>query len=245
MAAGDVLFVKGTGGIADIGTAGGFLGHVMVVLSTPRKLQSTGFEARELMAAWPSLNLSHVVRIETLESTRAHSGLHRSEMLLKLEPGSGRFVLVGEISDAGREFTLVEDEEVQLWQSPPELRAHLRPEAMAVVLCEMKACEKSWSLSTAARAVLRSAVIAEVPQGTRGRQALLREVQDCWMAAPICTSVVVVFWQRYLSRIAKFTGQHELDLIADWMPLKADRGLPGDLVSTMRQCGWVQVDGVP
>ena len=32
-----------------------------------------------------------------------------------------------------------------------------------------------------------------------------------------------------------------LDFILKWMPLKADRGLPGDLVTAMQSAGWVRV----
>jgi len=99
-------------------------------------------------------------------------------------------------------------------------------------------------LATAARALLKTAAVSRSKSLRNGmsRAQLLRELQDCWDEAPICTSVVVVFWQQYLCMHARATGQQELDLILKWMPLKADRGLPGDLVNAMRRSGWVAME---
>jgi len=84
------------------------------------------------------------------------------------------------------------------------------------------------------RAVLRSATLDEAP----GSNTLLDEIQRCWASPPICTSVVIVFWQRYLCKVAAATGQTEVELILKLMPLKADRTLPGELMAGIRQCGW-------
>merc|ERR1711967_129789 len=103
---------------------------------------------------------------------------------------------------------------------------------------DMVSCEASWSLTTAARAVFKSAKLSR-------RRDLLGKVQGYWDSAPICTSVVISFWQRYLCRFAKATGQRETDLILKWMPLKADRVLPGELIETMRKCGWSNIKRMP
>jgi len=36
-----------------------------------------------------------------------------------------------------------------------------------------------------------------------------------------------------------------VDLIMRFMPLKSDRALPGDLLRSMRECGWVSMPHVP
>lgn len=127
---------------------------------------------------------------------------------------------------------------MEVWQSPAELRSQLRMDCIDAVLADMVSCEASWSLTTAFRAVTRSAKLSR-------RRDLLGKVQGYWESAPICTSVVTSFWQRYLCSYAHATGQRETDLILKWMPLKADRVLPGELIDTMRSCGWCNIKRVP
>jgi hypothetical protein len=232
-----VFFVRGSGGIADIGTTGGFLGHVLVVLAAPQPLRAS--DKADIQSAMPSIDTSRVWRVSTLESTRSHAGLHCCEMLLHIQPKTGRFSFVGELSADGSTLSLFENNEtVELWQSPADLRSQLRVDIMGQVLAEMKAAEQNWSYATAARAVLKSAAL----RGSKNRATLLRDMQECWNEAPICTSIVVIFWQRYLCHFAQAVGQRELDLVLKWMPLFADRGLPGDLTSSMKKCGWTCLD---
>lgn len=243
------MFVQGNGGFAEIGTNGGFMGHVVVVLAAPTRFVRHTNEAAALQAQWPAIDLTQVWRLETIESARGHPGLHRATLLLYVEPRSGRFVLVGEMPHGTQDdvFYIIEKEKVDVWQSPPDLRIRLRADALETVLAEMKASEQSWSLATAARAVLKTAAVHRSKSLRNGmnRAQLLRELQDCWDEAPICTSVVIVFWQRYLCMHARATGQQELDLILRWMPLKADRGLPGDLLAAMRRSGWIPLERQP
>ncbi|CAK0865334.1 unnamed protein product [Prorocentrum cordatum] len=76
-------------------------------------------------------------------------------------------------------------------------------------------------------------------------------VRASWTREPICTSIIIVFWQRYLCELAAATqgecapSLSGLDLILQWMPLKADRGLPGDLLGVLRSRGWACVSQVP
>jgi len=212
------------------------MGHVLVVLAAPQPLRTS--DIADIQSAMPSINTSRIWRVPTVESTRGHAGLHCCEMLLYVQPKSGRFSFVGELSTDGSSLALVENEAVELWQSPTEVRSQLRVDIMGQVLAEMKATEQSWSYATAARAVLKSAAL----RGSKNRATLLRDMQECWDEAPICTSIVVVFWQRYLCHFARTVGQRELDLVLKLMPLFADRGLPGDLTSSMRKCGWNCLD---
>merc|ERR1740130_2021381 len=103
---------------------------------------------------------------------------------------------------------------------------------MTQVLSDMKDNEASWSHFTAALAVLASAKL-ESAEGVQPEQTM-EMVRGCWKREPICTSVVIIFWQRYLCELVAGSEQQALDLILRWMPLKADRGLPGDLLGAMR-----------
>lgn len=102
----------------------------------------------------------------------------------------------------------------------------------------------NWSWTTAARAVLRA---DDHLNECNDKGQLLQEIQDCWAMDPICTSVVIHFWQRCLCKLATIMGNPRhgtkskpVDLILHWLPLKADRSLPGILLDTMRRCGWTK-----
>jgi len=79
------------------------------------------------------------------------------------------------------------------------------------------------------------------------RHQLMKETESCWFCDPICTSVVIIFWQRYLCKLADHLNKDKshdslciesADLILQFMPLKADRVLPGELHKVLRSCGW-------
>merc|ERR1712000_207818 len=89
---------------------------------------------------------------------------------------------------------------------------------------------------TAFRAFFSSADLSRTLDG----EDFLIHVKALWEAAPICTSVPITFWQRYLCRLAKGCNASAAELIRKWMPLAADRSLPGELCSTMRKCGWTR-----
>lgn len=237
---GDVLFVKGDGQISELGTTGGWMGHVLIVRGEPKLVSRQWFEEWNVNVAWPTQSVTHIWKVPTIESTRCAEGLHRCEMLVHIQL-DGTLVLLGELAATDEntlEFSQIDEEAVEVWQSPPELRSQLRMDCIHDVLTDMVSCEASWSLTTAARAVFKSAKLSR-------RRDLLGKVQGYWDSAPICTSVVISFWQRYLCAFARATGQRETDLILKWMPLKADRVLPGELIETMRRCGWCKIKRIP
>lgn len=230
---GDVLFVEGNGRVAQIGTSGGLMGHVLVALGPLTALDVASVE--ELVAVCPHLDGACMWRVETLESCRQRAGLHQAEMILRVEPATGRMLLVAEL--ANNSMTILSDESVEIFQSPPKVRSQLDGRIVSEVVNEMKECEQNWSFRTAARAFFTSAPV----RAATDRTHLLDELQRCWDVAPICTSIVIVFWQRCLCRIAIATGQPQIEMILRYMPLKADRGLPGELVRAMRRCRWITV----
>jgi len=248
---GDVLFVKGSGGLVELGTAGGLLGHVMLVAEPPRQVIHDSDEGRWLEPVWPKGHrpqgpaAEEVWRLSTVESTRSHNGLHEADVLLHVDRRTRKLILIGEIIGSHVEIC---GEVAELWQTPEELQSLLNSRLLREVLGEMRAQSASWSWATAARAVLRSADTF----GDHGdKRQLLREITECWASDPICTSVVIGFWQRCLCRLAAagvpVGGQRPdpADLVLRWMPIKADRSLPGTLLETMKRCGWIQKLTIP
>jgi len=255
-AAGDMLCVRGNGRLERIGASGGFLGHVLLVLGPPQRIARHSELGTWLSGVWPSGSPTEVWQVPTLESTSQEAGLHQASMLLRVDEDTSQILLFGELpaTDANEVFA-IDEQVVEVWQCPSELRALLTRDIVEKVLADMKACEASWSLKTAARAVLLSASHFH----SAGKAAVLKEVRACWSAEPICTSVIITFWQRCLCQLAWAAESggacsalrspkgfsHPTDLILRWMPLKADRGLPGELMQAMRSCGWKAVTKAP
>lgn len=238
---GDIVFVKGNGRFQTIGANGGFMGHVMIALAPPVRVDFDSPMAKTLAPLWPA-GACCLWRLHTAESTRSASGLHQAEMLLYVDACS-RMYLVGELSLDHSDLARVDMEALQIWQSPRPLREQMNSDLVAAVLSEMHACQGQWSYATAARALLLSGGRCD----SKEKPALLHEAKACWKSAPICTTVVIVFWQRYLCKYAKQQGigADPADLIRKWMPLKADRTLPGTLQQVLRECQWKIRDRAP
>eukprot|EP00747_Dinoflagellata_sp_TGD_P031620 gnl/TRDRNA2_/TRDRNA2_135429_c0_seq1.p1 gnl/TRDRNA2_/TRDRNA2_135429_c0~~gnl/TRDRNA2_/TRDRNA2_135429_c0_seq1.p1 ORF type:complete len:326 (-),score=59.94 gnl/TRDRNA2_/TRDRNA2_135429_c0_seq1:67-936(-) len=228
------------------------MGHVLLVTSTPRSISRDSEEAHEVQAAWPPGNVPEMWIVHTIESTRSAHGLHEADLMMYVDRVTGKLILMAEMVGEHQEhINLTEGEELELWQSPWELRQKMRVDLMVEVLRDMKEHEADWSTITAARAWLQSARVV----ARNDSQMTLDKIQSCWTRAPICTSVVIVFWQRYLYRLGTLEGPPgpqipgqkilPLDLILRWMPLKADRGLPGELLGVMKEVGWVSVSQIP
>jgi len=244
MLPGDVLSSEAQGGgrIWDIGRAGGFMGHTFVVTSRPRRIgwNARFAEEQNVEAIWPKCEngeVSEIWALRIIESMRQVGGLHEAETYVYVDK-HGHLILIGE-NDVGELF-FQDHEKLELWQSPQELRNSIRFDLMAEALDEMRAQigESNWSVTTAARAVLTN---ANITKGT-----MEAEVAACWQQEPICTTVVIVLWQRYLCKLAQALSAagnivKPIDLIMRWMPLKADRGLPGELLQTMQNSGWCRV----
>jgi len=230
MSPGDVLYMEGSDQMSQIGAVGGFMGHVLLVLSAPQAVPVTSMAARELAPLWPTILgvvPDRIWCVDTLESQRDTDGLKQMKLLMAVSAVNGSLLVVGGMSPEGT-MEQYENEPVALWSAPLELRRNFKTDVMDEVLSEMKACEATWSYTTAAKALLVCASL---------RQASLPEIQECWNSSPICTSVVITFWQRYLCKIA-LNDEDVRQLIFRWMPIKADRALPVDLVGAMLKCQW-------
>lgn len=256
IAPGDIFVVPGTGRLAAIGTAGGFMGHVILALQRPQGVTRGSPESHDLEEIWPAENVKELWKVHTIESTRTGNGLTETECLFFVDPKTLRLTFCGEITREG-ELNAAEHEEVEIWQSPNELRDLLFPDLMWECVKEMHDHEADWSEMTAMRAVFKSARISK----NEGPESLPK-IQKYWTAKPICTSVAIVFWQRYFCKLVErrpesrpvvtwngvpdsSPAEQQWNLILTWMPLKADRVLPGDLTSLLREVGWGCLTTVP
>mmetsp|Transcript_78192 Transcript_78192/g.135613 ORF Transcript_78192/g.135613 Transcript_78192/m.135613 type:complete len:479 (-) Transcript_78192:357-1793(-) len=260
IAAGDVLAVRGTRQITRIGASGGMFGHVLLVTAAPRCIQKRTSEFTEFQGIWPVGKVDEIYQVPVIESTRATEGIHETDLLLYVDPKSGRIILHGEVERSGTivGFDDEEPEVVELWQCPSELRDSSCRDLKESVIDEMKQNQANWSWYTAVRAFLLPAAMESQPstltaQSKSNREQVLRELQDCWKGAPICSSLPVIFWQRYLCKLSQSGRASEdledatnaIDLIMRYMPLKADRALPGDLLSILRASGWTIIQQLP
>lgn len=243
LSAGDVLLTGGMGQLQHLGTAGGLLGHALLILDDPTVIQWDSPEGRELSPILTKMGFSGLsLQVETVESTRNERGLHHSFTLLHVDM-AGKVYIIGERSlDGQKAWSQVgEPVSVDLWQCPQELRRKVQRDLVREVTSEMMEDGESWSLATAVRAVFLS---ASEFSSTTDQEQLLQEIQGCWGSKPICTTVVIAFWQRLLCKLEGDSAT-AAEAILRWMPLKADRGLPGELLETMRSVGWRQLRPVP
>jgi hypothetical protein len=248
VAPGDVFCTKGRGRLMEIGRAGGFMGHVMVVVGQPRSILRNSPEACQFFDCWPA-DVSEVWMIRTIECTSKEPGLFEVDSLFYVRRDIGELMVWGEVQHDGEIVLTSPHEPIEVFQSPSELRAELRCDLMVDVVKDMHATLGNWSAATAARAIVRQG--SQVLSG--GNRKVLRDMSSCWSKEPICTSVVIIFWQMYLCRFAAAINAtrpeaHRIDpadMIRRFMPLKADRVLPGSLLKSMRENGFVVVAQVP
>lgn len=247
MQPGDVLCIQGQGRLEQLGAAGGFLGHVQVVIGEVKRIELASLEQLGLSCIWPRGERDpQVWKVPVLESTRMRSGLQSSEVILHVQPRSGRLTMIGEIAELGDDkvhLGIVEAEAVEVWQSPPQFRSDFQMDMLLEVLGEMIALGESWSFATAAQALFYRT--AAVDAHGADPDELMDQICESWEVPPICTSIVISLWQRYVCKLALKTSVFELDLVLQCMPLRADRCLPGELLSTMESCGWTSIAFLP
>jgi hypothetical protein len=244
--------VKNTGalaGLTQIGSTGGFAGHTILVTGPPTLISRHSPDACKVHAIWPGDEVSEIWTLPTLESARGHVGLLQSELIFRVDALTGDFILFGDLTtgaDGQQELGEIDDEAFEVWQSPSYIRRLLSPALIQEVVADMNQCKLNWSLSTCVRAVFRAARVYD----DEDRLQLFKDVCECWNSPPICTSPVIIFWQKTFCKLRTSPTKEQavvdidygdaLDLILRWMPLKADRGLPGELLQTMQQCGWIR-----
>jgi hypothetical protein len=250
---GDVLCIKGDGRLARIGETGGFAGHVLLVIGQAACFYKHTVEALPFQCIWPKSNVDCIWAVPCIESTRDVTGLSEAELLLYVDL-RGHIYVLGEIALDGTLTEFDVSEEVGIWRCPSELRELAHEGLMARALADVKSYGASWSWATAVRAFLLQGELTmpttcasdHAPSGEP--KTTLNEIQSCWSAEPICTTVIIAFWQRYLCYLANHEAQfngNALMMIFQYMPLKADRCLPGELVSALRSHKWENLTQVP
>lgn len=231
---GDVLSVIQDGfALSHLGAAGGWMGHVLLVVSPPRRVKresDVGVVFEEHFA-----NEAQVYLVGTVECCRNAKGITELDLALSIDQ-DGQVYMCGDCAEVGSSIMLyAQRKEAQVWRCPSKFRAdNFHPDVMHSVLEDMRSNKQSWSWSTAARAMFFSSEISS----ERPKSLTMKEIESSWEAEPICTSVVVIFWQRYLRDLATLESSDPCGLILQHMPLRADRVLPGELLSTMFSKGW-------
>lgn len=225
---GDVLNIIGKETtITRLGAAGGLMGHVLLAVSSPVPINKHS-EVGRAFRKFRCKGRNELYSVAIVECSRDTEGLYQASLVLCVDE-TGRVLLCGE---HGRgEMSYYDNlDEVHIWHSPSEFRGeNFRRDVMCDVLEAMRSNQQNWSWSTAVRAFFMSGTVAPMT---------LKEVHESWQAEPICTSIVVIFWQRYFDRLADLNNIDSLDMILEHMPLRADRVLPGELLTTMLSRGW-------
>jgi len=249
--------------LSRIGGSGGFMGHVLLAAGTPTCVQKHSPEAEMFLRVWPTkCEVSCIWLLRTIECTRGTSGLCEQQVMLYIDAHSRELICFGEVHEREDCIELIEIDNdtpqvVELWCFPRELRQVVFPDLMEETLTDLKSQDASWSWATAVRAfvlpgqlTVPNVAAAAGPSIVQGPE-VLEEIQKCWAAEPICTSVIVAFWQRYFCRLAQSSISRldddtlGLDMILKWMPLKADRVLPGELLVALRSHGWEIFTSIP
>merc|ERR1719382_704147 len=101
----------------ELGTAGGLLGHVLLVIGTPIGIDVNSDEGRYLESVWPEGGVKEIFKVRSLESARGRNGVYEGDIYLYCERKSRRIVLLGEFSD--NQFD-ISREALELWQCPEE-----------------------------------------------------------------------------------------------------------------------------
>jgi hypothetical protein len=231
--AGDVLNFRGRfNALSRLGSSGGFMGHVVLAVSEMRPLLPEA-EVAQLFEEFAADGRNTLYAVNIVECSRDTTGLSESTLILYVNIEGGVFV-GGEIN--GPQLTSFDEpEEVHIWHGPLEFREKsFREDFMHEVLTDMRKSQHSWSWSTALRAFWLSSDLSHSTEAP----VTLKEIRECWQVEPICSSIVVIFWQKYLLKLALCQHANPLDLILKYMPLKADRVLPGELLYSMLSHGW-------
>mmetsp|Transcript_87096 Transcript_87096/g.164194 ORF Transcript_87096/g.164194 Transcript_87096/m.164194 type:complete len:267 (-) Transcript_87096:475-1275(-) len=241
---GDILICKPEAASAfQIPSVAGRFGHAVLTIAVPRCIQRASQEGAFLSEVWPDSE-DELWAVSIMESTRHDQGLHEGKLLIHVDRATGKLKVVAEVVKDSNGVLLrdmVGSLSTQVFQSPAAIREQLNPHLLAQVLADMR-CEQqaNWSWGTAVKAALRPANV---------NASDLTQVQKSWSKRPICTSVPITFWQRFLSKLADYsTSQGQpvgaMDLIRQWMPVKANRSLPTELANALQSAGWTCVKQV-
>merc|ERR1712032_812950 len=87
---------------------------------------------------------------------------------------------------------------------------------------------RRWSMKTAVNAtVFRSGTLdPHRYPSQKSREDLMEDLRKRWDKPPICTSVVIMVWQKYFELAFPGDTDRAVQHILRWMPLLSDKALP-------------------
>lgn len=160
--------------------------------------------------------------VDIHEITPEARGVTHSRVILTRAADGGllRSGFIDTSDEEGEGCDLREPHRIELWRSPFEVDQILAKE----VLDDIVSSSPTWNWQT-------------VLNGLGYTQASTPEqISEAWHGKALCTSLVVRFWQTYLSRV-----DGGLDRVFMIFPLLADRALPAETIVSLRQIGFVEV----
>merc|ERR1712232_1441388 len=107
----------------------------------------------------------------------------------------GGLFILGELSQNGEKVVKFDEAAVGVWHAPSPLRAAFNYHLMKEVLDEMSSKRANWSYFTTAFSWLDPRSSALLEEGNE--MSFLKQLEESWSGAPICTSAIIVFWQKY------------------------------------------------
>lgn len=115
-------------------------------------------------------------------------------------------------------------------------RVRLDWKAFHMAIWEVEQQKLQWSLRTAARAVMQGSHIdKDKYTGAVGRTRLAAELRDIWERDPICTTVPIRVWQRYIFSIWDNDDVSAAEEVLRVMPCRGDRTLPSELWRILKE----------
>jgi len=130
-------------------------------------------------------------------------------------------------------------------------RKKLDEEAFENAVSEVEQQKLGWSLRTASRAVMSKAVgnsrfCKDEYAGEAGMQRMSAELRAHWAKDPICTTVPIRVWQRYLFEVWDGDDMAAAAEVLRVMPCRGDRTLPSELWAALLETGlWSEVELLP
>jgi len=131
---------------------------------------------------------------------------------------------------------------VATFRREPVLSPGLNSGMLMAVVLEVESHRLQWSLATAKRAVLcRSRLSPADYPGEQGARRLAKELRASWEGNPICTTVPIQVWQRYMFAVCGSDVDAAVEVLRI-MPCHGGRTLPSELWQNLLETGlWKEV----
>jgi len=197
---------------------------------------------------------THLLACETIESTQGSVGddtwWYPATTYFCRNPRDGSAMLLADLKNESREISqAMEPVPTKVLLHP--LRGHddedtFNDEAFEEIIGESAQSSKKYGKFTAVRSVISGLLKDEVIHASKYQTEqekvdLMTKIRKTWQEKPICASVAVQCWQRYLERISD-SDVEAADEILKYMPHWCHKSTPSSLVKELTQHGWVMSD---